>query len=487
MIKCKLTNKEFKSNKSFVIHIKKIYGDSLTAYIKYNNIDIKESKCYYCGKDKEFIGFTNGFRKTCGSKECKKIFYSEEANKRCNKSVDIDNIIDYVNHILENIEEYRNKIITNYRFKDMFIKKNVPYRKGDNVLEYLKKVTLNNKSLYFNAICKHCGTIYNYFIYDNIGKCKNASCTNSLVQGSNNGWNKQHKDINEIKLEIISYIENKLSREKIFNTIKKYFKNRSDLSKKLKFFSCAIDAIPFEFKNILYRFTIKSNMFTRFLDYNGFNEKVFYLKYLKEGENYIYCEICNKLVLFPFGKSRKNKFCSRKCYWNHKSKHPDLYYNVEANRKISDSMKNRIKSGEFTPCITNTWTHWTSIYNNNKFRSFYELIFHVINPTFLYEKIRIEYIKPNGVKGIYILDFVDEDNKFLFEVKPNTLTTNEIVKCKEKFAKKWANDNNYSFIFISEDYLFDKNKKDIILKKLTGDDNKENLIKYLKYYKKYNK
>jgi hypothetical protein len=135
--------------------------------------------------------------------------------------------------------------------------------------------------------------------------------------------------------------------------------------------------------------------------------------------------------------------------------------------KQSNTMKLKIKRGEFTPCITNSFSgSKTYIIKNNQnicMRSSWDAMFQLLNPDFLYEKIRVPYLSSIDNKiHIYIIDFVDEKNKILYEVKPQSWMEDLTIKDKEKGAIIWALENGYSYKFINDDY-FKKNIKNIDL------------------------
>jgi hypothetical protein len=112
-------------------------------------------------------------------------------------------------------------------------------------------------------------------------------------------------------------------------------------------------------------------------------------------------------------------------------------------------MREKIKNGEFTPNITNSWTHWDAKIKIDgkikKFRSSWEACFYICNSNLKYEMLRIPY----GDK-IYIADFYDEKNRILYELKPRASYNTQIKKiteiieyCKENgIIFKWINENN---------------------------------------------
>ena len=84
-----------------------------------------------------------------------------------------------------------------------------------------------------------------------------------------------------------------------------------------------------------------------------------------------------------------------------------------------------------------------------RFRSTFEAIFWLEFKNLIYEKIRIPYIL-NNKKHTYIVDFVDEDNKILYEIKPACLVDDERNIVKFKSAKEWCIKNNYEFKIVTE-------------------------------------
>lgn len=143
---------------------------------------------------------------------------------------------------------------------------------------------------------------------------------------------------------------------------------------------------------------------------------------------------------------------------------------------MSNLLKNKIKNGEFTPNITNTWTHWKAeiilegkIY---KFRSSWEASFYVSNQHLLYEKLRIPYTL-NGKCKTYIADFFDETNQILYEIKPKSQYNKEINKLsavidhciKNKIKFIWINEKNIlNYIDINDFSEYNKKQYDKMYK-----------------------
>jgi hypothetical protein len=85
------------------------------------------------------------------------------------------------------------------------------------------------------------------------------------------------------------------------------------------------------------------------------------------------------------------------------------------------------------------------------FRSSWEVCFFISNPHLQYETLRIKYLKENGRSGIYIPDFIDNQNKIIYELKPRRNFVKQQIKMDE--AIKWCLENGYKFIWINEDNL----------------------------------
>ena len=112
--------------------------------------------------------------------------------------------------------------------------------------------------------------------------------------------------------------------------------------------------------------------------------------------------------------------------------------------KLSNIMKQSILSGKFTPNSNNRNTHWESEYNGKKYRSSWEALYQFHFPLAQYEKLRIKYFFQEK-EHIYIIDFIDEQNKIVVEVKPEELVNDNKTQAKINALKSWAIENNYIF------------------------------------------
>jgi hypothetical protein len=202
-----------------------------------------------------------------------------------------------------------------------------------------------------------------------------------------------------------------------------------------------------------------------------------------------YCEFCSKNCancyrmgksLKPHSSETKEKmrqkrlaYCQTEAGKQHNAKlsrdrkgannpsHKQTAETRERVRKISqERMLLKIKNG-YTPPITNSWCHSKVQVNGKQFRSTWEAVFYILNPHLEYEKIKISYFNPiTSDVRTYIVDFVDEKTKTLYEIKPQATLKHVKNIAKEKAARKWSKINGYNFICISNSF-FEKNAKKI--------------------------
>ena len=125
-------------------------------------------------------------------------------------------------------------------------------------------------------------------------------------------------------------------------------------------------------------------------------------------------------------------------------------------KKKSDAMKKKILSGEFTPKTNNRNTHWDSTFDGKPYRSSWEALYQFINQSAEYEKLRIEY-ELDGNTKIYIVDFIDHQNKLVVEVKPRELCVGKKFNSKITALTKWADSNNYTILLADKEWLASQN------------------------------
>jgi hypothetical protein len=143
---------------------------------------------------------------------------------------------------------------------------------------------------------------------------------------------------------------------------------------------------------------------------------------------------------------------------NKKSKRMKKFYETEegkqhkkmCSKKMSRTMKRKIASGEYTPNITNTWTHWDAKIvigeTTKKFRSSWEACFWLCNQHCEYETIRVK----TDVKT-YISDFYDPETRTMYEIKPKNRYNIEIDKMTA--LQEYCDQNEMSFKWINEENI----------------------------------
>jgi len=217
-----------------------------------------------------------------------------------------------------------------------------------------------------------------------------------------------------------------------------------------------------------------------------------------------YCQLCATPSVFLKGKPRpvdvKEKCRISQTAWSRtttgkkfyirngkeNSKKLKLYFQTEVGKRQrnnagklhSVAMKKKIRDGEYTPRITNTWTHWDANVMVNRctyrFRSSWEACFWLCNQQLEYETIRV----PRG-KSSVICDFIDQFNRIIYEIKPRSRYRPE--KHKINAIIKWCLSNNYKFIWINESNILNY----IDTTKFNGKNKRQldKLMKGLKYAK----
>jgi hypothetical protein len=193
-------------------------------------------------------------------------------------------------------------------------------------------------------------------------------------------------------------------------------------------------------------------------------------------------------------------FCSKKCaslYFSNiqKGDNNTSHKMTEETRKKSYkkqsiSMKKKIKDGLFVPPISNSWAKSRcdiSFIRNNKIinlklRSCWEAYFQLFNPDLLYEKLVIPYVYNNEYKN-YIIDFVDHSQKTFYEIKPKSNLDDDKVKVKIIYAEKWAKENSYNYVIITDEWFKNNYDEKLVLKQSCT----EKLIRNLKQFKNENK
>lgn len=203
--------------------------------------------------------------------------------------------------------------------------------------------------------------------------------------------------------------------------------------------------------------------------------------YLHDNKNK-HCLCGNELKFngFSYKRGSYQKFCSKSCLYLWRSKKMmgdnNNFHKVSKERQSQIGKENGLRlkrmilDGTFTPCVTNTWAKSRCIININrndknyqiKCRSSWDAFFQLKNPNTFYEKIRIPYIH-NNITSNYIIDFVDEDKKILYEIKPDGFRETDRNINKFNAARSWAKLNGYQFIIIGNEWFKYNYDEDLLL------------------------
>jgi hypothetical protein len=124
-------------------------------------------------------------------------------------------------------------------------------------------------------------------------------------------------------------------------------------------------------------------------------------------------------------------------------------------------MRGKILRGEFTPPITNSWCRSRTVINGIPFRSRWEAAFHILNPQLLFETTRIPYTDTTGKTRTYIVDFTDNLNRVLYEIKPNATKNTSNNTAKRQAALNWCTANKFYYKEINDEYfMYNANRID---------------------------
>jgi len=474
---CNKTGRVFQSNRGLLNHLIKQYESIEEAYVMENNITFV-TKCKYCDNKAKFKSFKDGYRETCGDDICvgklKKFVNRTLANKRLDKFIDglYENVLlnkEYyrLNSEVKNIvEPFSNINIGNIKLKT-FIKLNV----------------VNFNSLTEERVCEYCNNIFSTNILLHKIYCSDKSCVSYRTNNKS-----IPKEIDSSKLKDLNFVSPKggllkYQKDIIFNNLFLLIKNTKTNKTSIKSLFEYMEKL-FDIINIKYTYKINKD-FSVLVDSNNTTRR-----YIEDNNidlfNMLYtnnCIICGEMYRLS---SKKRIFCSHSCYYE-AFKHPDLYtrdYPQEARDRQSTFMKNRILSGDFI-VAKNGYINCRIYYNNNKYRSTWDFMFHILNPTFEYETVIIPYQIDNTYKN-YITDYYDNINSIIYEVKPSNQIDNKVVKAKERYTIEYCEQNNLKYEFITETYF----KNNLILlynkiKELREEIGDVNFVKVLKVLKSW--
>lgn len=204
----------------------------------------------------------------------------------------------------------------------------------------------------------------------------------------------------------------------------------------------------------------------RYTDYAAFknwcveNNKDYY-GWLKNNhkECFSNCVVCKQDFLIKDNPkitytNKSVHVCNRKCYIEALKQKNPIFYSIETGKKTGETLR---KNG-YIP--KNNSFVFKFEYNGQEFRSTWEVIFHILNKNLNYEVLKIPYWDTQTQKQrTYSVDFCDDKNKILYEIKPICKLKDSNVIDKIKAAKEWCNDNYYEYEIITEKYFIENIEK----------------------------
>lgn len=155
------------------------------------------------------------------------------------------------------------------------------------------------------------------------------------------------------------------------------------------------------------------------------------------------------------------------------------FYDTEKGRELkkraaekqSETMRRKVRDGEFTPPVNNRFTSWDAEIEFpdgtvRSYRSSWEACMHLSNPELNYESVRIPYQDESGKDRVYIADFEDPETGRVIEIKPKKYWMKQSDKMDQiiRFCRDngrpftWVNEHNISEWIDEDDFLgFEKN------------------------------
>lgn len=452
------TQKEFKSKQGANNHARNNYETIEHAYLDINFLD-ESPICPFCNQKRKFRSLNVGYYETCTNKEC--IYKNKLKNNRIISNKRKEGNREFGEYVLKNIIFYRDVYLNDKKYFDEFFNKKVE----ENVRRFISNNIPNNYTIIENR-CIITGKKEKIDVLREENDC--------FFFLSKSNYTKPFRNISINELLNFERINKKLYYKNDYFEIKKLCENyiNTNFEKYLNVKKDTLNIIKkyyihFSEKYNTYFFALNKTNNT-LLDYFGSFEE--YKKYHNDNDLGVLnkCKECNNIILvkdvFNFTFETK-QFCSYTCYWkNSKGK----VFSEEFKRNQSILMKEKIKNGEFTPKTTNSfcYSRVDSIYENFHFRSTWEAVFFSIMKErglkLNFESIRIPYLDYKNEERNYIVDFVDEENKVIYEIKPDSEIENSNNKLKFLYAKEWCRKNNYKFIIINDKWFKDNLHKELL-------------------------
>ena len=436
----------------------------------FNNCEVEI--CSICNSEMNFISFGRKFKCTELCEENKKQTSLDSSKKHLSSWHLRRRDEEYQLYVLKNIEFYKNNLNEVDIYEPFFNKKIGNITTKAFLSRNLSDTDYFGKVWGYDIKCKYCDQNFRWSLFKKERDyCQKKSCSGI------------ERYVETKKSTIDRSIKAKLAKSNLIAKICDKFETSNPSEwindfKNIKISRHDIKVLNHQFKNeysleLLSIFVTdpKQNFlvlkegilpertpFTKVREY-GFEyysvDKVDDKNYL---DFYKPCPVCKRL----FYKSR-GVYCSHDCraftlkFENVEHFYPNIFNTQESRNRKSEQMKEKIRKGEWTPAVTNSYAK-SRIYVTigDKIipcRSSWEAVFQIANPTFKFEKTRIPYILENKTKN-YIVDFTDEESKQLFEIKPDSEACGEKYFAKFNAATEWCRENGYTYNIIGNDWFY---------------------------------
>lgn len=441
--KCK-DGKIYNNRQAYINHLRHVYQNLSFEQVYLIEKQASKKICK-CGEECKFISITKGYTNTCNKKACIRDFGFEKTK------------IWKKNLLKQNSElcEYDAFIKDNYvYYKDNFFKRKAidiydNTNSGNITLRsfiLLKYPDFNNFFIYEK--CHHCGIIYEKPIF------KRNSIYNLCSKRCISSFTKYRDFLGTISFGYsVEYIL------KYYNDLDLYSFTNDAYAGKIDWntlYLLYLSGFYFNKRSILLNLSninIVSNSYFNYFKING--KDVFDTFYNGTLANKIVftkkCLMCNKKI-----KSHRT-FCSHDCYNEAKRKKMYVQYiSPESSIMRSNKLKEKIASGKWTPCVTNSRCKSRIVIDSISVRSSWEAAFYYIQKYILkkddikYEFDRIQYYICEK-SHTYITDFRIQDT--IYEIKPSALINDEVILIKLKALNLYCEQHNLKYVIISESWF----------------------------------
>lgn len=425
---------------SYTTYSPTAFKNHVISWCKKNNVDYDSisyenyvlqygvTLCPHCGIETKFNGFMKGFDKVCKTVDCYKTF--------------VENNLDYYESVLHAPQ-----------YTDPY--DGILYKRSFSKIYYAKTKTIYDRQITKNCIV--CNELFapkdhnsvtcsNECRYKQIGITRKKTITKSHV--SNYGQLFEDFDLtNDDHVRKANHLIYEAGSTKCLPC---FIRGKHILlanpSRRFHYYSKEFDLHFYKAsKNSLYLHLNNDE------SYEEYHKKHHYDLCFRQ------CLACKKDIFHKdvFGRVfHHGKYCCHECYYEGVRLGQRAPASPEHRLKMSNTMKEKIASGEFTPCVTNTWTHNRIEVDGVKYRSSWDAAFGVLNTNYEYEKLRIPYVF-DGETRTYIVDYVNHIDKIAIEIKPSGMSDTSTVCAKRDALVYFCDKNGYNYIEVDEHWFKD--------------------------------